>query len=251
MSGSDTECDGNSSDGMTPVMPIQVSFGDNSPKYSYRESLSQLDAMLPPKPSGTSFERSRVLVDTGSSAHAYKRPSIIVPAKAPVSLKAVVRPPLSEDALRLEATRIIKTLPRGEATMWSIMQAVEYNDMRILCKYKGLKFSGRASKAEMGQIILNSMQKGGFERISTSVGNNKIGNKQQPHPSEPHETNLKSQNLEKGVISDQKSVNSYRVSGSTPVPVVALGGSDTWKQVDNCEYLNLKGRWKKSRINRI
>jgi hypothetical protein len=239
MSGSDTECDGNSSDGMTPVMPIPANYDDDSPKYSYTDSLSQLDAMLPPKSNGASVGRSKVLDQTASLVHAYKRPSILVPTKASGGVKAIVRPPLSEAALKLEAMRIIKNLPRGEATMWSLMHAVEYNDMRLLCKYKGLKFSGRANKAEMGQIILNSMQEGGFKSIFTTVGGNVNRNKHEPHPSEPHETNLKSKDLAKGIPSDQKTVptNFYRNNGSTPVPVMALGGNNTWNQVDNCESL--------------
>lgn len=242
MSGSDTECDGNSSDGMTPIMPIPANYDDDSPKYySYRDSLSQLDAMLPPKSSGASVDQLRVSDVTGGIVQAYKRPSILVPVKATGSVKAVVRPPLSEAALKVEAIRIMKSLPRGEATMWSLMHNVEYNDMRLLCKYKGLKFSGRASKAEMGQIILNSMQKGGFESISTTVGGNVNRTKRSPNSSESLETNLQSKDLEKAGISDQKTVptHSHRNNGSTPVPVMALGSNDTWKQVDNCESLKM------------
>jgi hypothetical protein len=237
MSGSDTECDGNSSDGMTPIMPIPANYDDDSPKFSYRDSLSQLDAMLPPKSSGASIERSMALEKTGSLVHAYKRPSILVPTKTSGNVKAVVRPPLSDAALKLEAIRIMKNLPRGEATMWSLMHAVEYNDMRLLCKYKGLKVSGRANKAEMGQVILKSMQKGEFESISTAVGTNVNKNKRQQHSSEPYETNLKCKDLANDILSDQTTVptNSYRNNGITPVPVMALGGNKTWKQVDNCE----------------
>lgn len=238
MSGSDTECDGNSSDGMTPIMPIPANYDDESPKYySYRDSLSQLDAMLPPKSSGASVDRLRVSDVSGGIVQAYKRPSILVPVKATGSVKAVVRPPLSEASLKVEAIRILKSLPRGEATMWSLMHTVEYNDMRLLCKYKGLKFSGRASKAEMGQIILHSMQKGGFESISTTVGGNVNRTKRSPNSSEPLETNLQSKDSEEVSTSDQKTVptHSHRNNGSTPVPVMALGSNNAWKQVDNCE----------------
>ena len=241
MSGSDTECDGNSSDGMTPIMPIHANYDDDSPNYSYRDSLSQLDAMLPTKSSLASIEQSRVLDVTGGLVKAYKRPSILVPTKPSGTVKAVVRPPLSEAALKLEAIRIIKTLPRGKATMWSLMHTVEYNDMRLLCKYKGLKFSGRASKAEMGQIVFNSMQKGGFESISTAVAGNVNRDKHQLNSSEPHESNLKSKDYEKVVDTDQKTVStiSYRNNGGTPVPVMSLGGNSSWKQVDNCKSIKI------------
>jgi hypothetical protein len=234
MSGSDTECDDNSSDGMTPIMPIHANYDDDSPNYSYRDSLSQLDSMLPTKSSLASIAKLDV---TGGLVQAYKRPSILVPTKPSGTVKSVVRPPLSEAALKLEAIRIMKTLPRGEATMWSLMHTVEYNDMRLLCKYKGLKFPGRASKAEMGQIVFNSIKKGGFESISTAVGGNVNRNKHQLNSSEPYETNLTSKDFEKVVYTDQKTVptNSYRNNGGTPVPVMSLGGNSNWKQVDNCK----------------
>ena len=225
MSDTDTGCENGSNDDLTPVIILENNFEDESPRHNHRESLSQLDAMMPRMQYGAS--QSQVC----STGLVRKRLSDIIPSSIPI--KAIVRPPLSESALREEAIRIVKTFPRGEATMWSIMHAVEYSDMKILCKYLGVKH--RLSKVDMGKTILKAIQNGEFKQLTNPVVEKK--------------GNAGGVNSEKKVVTEDRSganldtvgqpkLNIQKnspeiVSKVSSIPVVAVGGAIDWKQVDH------------------
>ena len=245
MSGSETECNDGSSDDLTPIICTQRS----SPQYSYRESLSQLDAMLPALAYSDSTEKKKnEQSDSAVPMLVHKRPSILVPPPAQLNSKIAARPPLSEDALRLEALRIAKTFPRGEPTMWSIMQALDYKDLRLLCKYQGVKFPGTASKADMGQRVLKLIQKGAFKSLLDgtydSMGRKRVKNASDDITSGSCSASAALGNGEKiNKKSDRKegststSSNCPTPAKPVPIPVVAVGGHDNWKQVDHCEIM--------------
>ena len=245
MSGSETECDDGSSDDLTPIICTQR----NSPQYSYRESLSQLDAMLPALAYSDSTEKKKnEHADTAVPLFIRKRPSILVPLPAQVISKIAARPPLSEDALRLEALRIARMFPRGEPTMWSIMQALDYKDLRLLCKYQGVKFPGTASKADMGQRVLKLIQKGDFKSLLDgtydSMGRKRISNASDDITSGTSSASAALDNTEKIIVKNDRKAGSSSSSSScptpvrpVPIPVVAVGGHNNWKQVDHCENI--------------
>ena len=225
MSDTDTGGENGSNDDLTPVIILENNYENESPRHNHRESLSQLDAMMPRMQYGAS--QSQVC----STGLVRKRLSDIIPSFIPI--KAIVRPPLSETALREEAVRIVKTFPRGEATMWSIMHAVEYSDMKILCKYLGVKH--RLSKVDMGKTILKAIQNGEFKQLANPVADKR--------------GNAGSVNSEKIVVSEDNSgailnavvppmlniqKNSREiVSKVSSIPVVAVGGAIDWKKVDH------------------
>ena len=225
MSDTDSGCENGSNDDLTPVIVLENNYENESPRHNHRESLSQLDAMMPRMQYGAS--QSQVC----STGLVRKRLSDIIPSSIPV--KAIVRPPLSEAALREEAVRIVKTFPRGEATMWSIMHAVEYSDMKILCKFLGVKH--RLSKVDMGKTILKAMQNGEFKQLTNPVAEKR--------------SNAVSVNSEKKAVSEEKSGADLETVGSpilnvqkkppeivskvSSIPVVAVGGAIDWKQVDH------------------
>lgn len=264
MSGSETECDGCSDDELTPVIYTQQSsFMDKSEvedEVSYLQSLSQLDSMMPPV-SQPVFTHSRKEIDSARCSHIpSKRASILVPPQAVSTPKSGQRPPVSQESLRLHAMRIIKTLPRGEVTMWGIMQTIDYNDMRLLCKFKGVKVMGRANKAEMGGRILKYIQRGEFRSIFKSIAEQKngmrnlIGKEKLISYSEriskldnTDEGDNKASNITKEISNEVKSgdlrglintpnISSFRANLGVPIPLVSVGGNENWKFVDNRKF---------------
>ena len=231
MSDSDTGCENGSNEDLTPVILLEKNYETQSPRYNHRESLSQLDAMMPRMQYGASVEQAQSQVC--STGLLRKRLSDIIPSSIPA--KAAVRPPLSEYALREEAIRIVKTFPRGEATMWSIMHAVEYSDMKILCKFLGVKH--RLSKVDMGKTILKAIQNGELKNLTNPVSEKR--------------GNAGSANSEKTIVAEDRScaniastvsqeLNNHIKSPEimmkvASIPVVAVGGAVDWKQVDSGE----------------
>jgi hypothetical protein len=241
MSDTDTGCENGSNDDLTPVIILENNCENESPRHNHRESLSQLDAMMPRMQYGAS--QSHVC----STGLVRKRLSDIIPSSIPI--KAIVRPPLSETALREEAVRIVKTFPRGEATMWSIMHAVEYSDMKILCKYLGVKH--RLSKVDMGKTILKAIQKGEFKQLTNPVvekrGNKGSVNSEKKVVSEDN-SGLNLETVGSPTLDIQKN-SPELVSKVSSIPVVAVGGAIDWKQVDHGEDANAQDTLKAENCN--
>ena len=261
MNDSETECDDDSNEELTPVMNTyqEKEFEKSCPSggMSYLQSLTQLDSMLPPASQPAAAVLSYVTDGNcgkdGNSGkdHLNKRRSILMPPQA-TTPKAAVRPPLSEDRLRQEAIRILKTLPRGEATMWGIMQTIEYHDMRLLCKYKGTKLTGRVSKADMGGRILKYIQRGDFKSIFDTIGELHTGikntSRDNKNTASTSASNKDIKNTDISIlnagsnpiipipISDPVKI----IPGPVPVPVsaavISVGDNSKWKHVDHRKY---------------
>lgn len=266
MSDSDTECDDGSSDELTPIMPSQhyskaCNF-EAQEAASHLRNLSQQDSILPASSHREQRSSKREVAMppvmsvlppiTPPSIPQGRRSYLLIPPQAASAPKAVIRPQLSDEEQRVEAIRIIKTLPRGEITMWVLMQNIEFQEMRSLCRYKGLKLS---SKAEMGHRILQSIKKGEFRSIFRLIEDEKKGVKnysgmgknqsQLEKRPESAKTELKSKDSEDNKINkshhqDQKFpersvVNLFAPFKAAPTPVVAVGSNNNWKMTDNRE----------------
>lgn len=252
MSGSETESGGGSDDELTPIMDTQqytfqkVNRHDDVVYLS--QSLSQIDSMLPP----ASQLAPKEVDGTKLSTLSCKRSLMLVPPPATSTPKVPQKPALSEEGLKQEAIRIMKTLPRGEVTMWGIMQTIEYNDMRLLFKFKGVKVVGRANKADMGRRILKYVQRGDFQSIFKSIAEEKngmrnlIGKEKLIHMTENHERH-KSASLNSKLANDESKsneikgtinsvqINPFRANPGVPIPLVSVGGNKNWIPVDNCK----------------
>ena len=262
MSDSSTECDDSSGDELTPIMESKYHSTARSHEsvvpMTYLQNLSQLDEMLPPL-SHCSKKEVAILPS--------KRAYLVVPPPVVATLKAAVKPPISDEDLRLEVIRIMELLPRGEVSMWGIMQTIEFNDMRYLCKYRGLNH-GRASKSEMGQRIFKCIKNGEFNSIFKAIEEQKKGGKcltgkgtAQPQLGKRSATNMKETReviarmteiggSKNAVTIDQNEILQLRDVESSepvtphravPIPVVAVGGIRNWKVVDNRKLLMMIG----------
>lgn len=241
MSGSDTESDGELTPIMTQYQNSQDIDGFESSN-NYLENLSQLDSMLAPKSSKITSSQA-VIKATGNSSMANKRSSLLVPA---LKTKFFPRPEPSMSDLRNEAIRIIKKLPRGDVTLWRIMQYLEMSDIRLLSKYKRIKLTGN-KKQDIGQCLLSSFQSGEFKSIIQSiedeVNTNRSGKKtsmiQKPKENISNsqvKNNTKDMQISKvdSIITSSSSANLIKAA---PIPVVAVGESNQWKLVDNRKLL--------------
>ena len=261
LSGSETESGGGSDDELTPVMDTQqYTFNDDNrhdDEVYLPQNLSQINSILPT----VSQLASQLAPDDGAklSTLSCKRSLMLMP-QAVCTPKTVQRPPLSGEGLRLEAIRIMKMLPRGEVTMWGIMQTIEYNDMRLLCKFKGFKVVGRANKVDMGRRIFKYIQRGDFQTIFQSIAEEKngmrnlIGKEKLIHMAEKKSSSNKDYECDK--VSDFNSIlakdevksngikgttncvqiNPFRVNpAGIPIPLVSVGGNKNWIPVENCK----------------
>ena len=225
--GSDTD------DGMTPPLPVVTGRGK-----AYVESqYSQVEKFLPPPASSSSSSAFRPPVPLSNT-----KPPVQKPKAAGSSGKTVVKASqvmLSVDDLRNQSLRALKKLPTGESpTMWTIMTCLDVTDMKSLCKYCGIHPSTKSSKADLGQLVLTSFQKGSFRSLfkPSSDAERRVSKTQQaPTIQESKEQAPQAPQPARSTQLPSAGGQESQRAMPLPTPVMTVGSDAQWRPVDNCK----------------
>ena len=158
--------DGSDDATMTPPLPL------DHVSQQMSQQMSQLSQLLP-----TSTRTTTAPAASAASAALYRpaeqsqgllrgpKPKAVAGMGGRVGVKAsaVVQ---TVDDIRKDSLRAMKKLPVGEApTMWTLMTNLSQVELKTLCRYCGLSPGAKASKQDLGQLVLNAFQKGAFRSL--------------------------------------------------------------------------------------
>ena len=197
---------------------------------------SQVEKILPPPSSSSSSTAFRQPVPV---SNAKPPPPVQKPKAAGSSGKTLVKASqvmLSVDDLRKESLRALKKLPTGESpSMWTIMTCLDVTDMKSLCKYCGIHPATKSTKADLGQIVLTSFQKGAFRSLfkPSSDAERRVSKTQQaPTMQESKEQAPQPSRSMSLPSTGQESQRAIPM----PTPLLKLGSDAHWRPVDNCKW---------------
>ena len=228
---------------MTPPLPLDV----------MSQQMSQLSEMLP-KTTATMATTSAAYRPAEQSQGTFVRgpkPKTVAGAGGRTGMKAsaVVQ---TVDEIRKDSLRAMKKLPAGEApTMWTLMTNLSQIELKTLCRYCGLQPSAKATKQDLGQMVLSAFQKGAFKslfKVAASADTHRPPSVSQPGTSQQRQPGLmRKQPLQlpqtqtQTQTQTQAQLNPTHAHAHMPqsgpdrtasVAVVQLGGDALWRPAD-------------------
>ena len=221
-SGSDTESP-SSEDNLTPHLNTQGNDYDKARSQyhetmvsgRYTDTFQQLDSLLP------------LTFSNKVNSEMFK--GSIKSSTKPKYLASVTE---SVDNLRTDALKILKKLPNGNFSMWSVMSKLDLNEIRSLCKFCGVKVVGKATKSELGEIVVEQFAKGSFKSLFKNSNTRKVDDEGTKVTSV-----LPNINSTQTILSSQILTNyeTYNV-----VPAISSSDAAIWKPIDGGKITNTK-----------